>query len=116
MVSDAVHVRALLAKGLDSLFCAQVLDPGPSSGNRPVVAVHDEYFFEAVYLPVHKCEHALRREDASVDTDTAINVRYWISTDHPRTYEDLEGIDEFRSDLAADYVSVVKGRPAGVVS
>lgn len=45
--------------------------------------------------------------------DTAVAVRYWIATDTPSNFPDLEGIDDFRKELAADYVSVVKGRPAG---
>ncbi len=48
-----------------------------------------------------------------MDTDTSVAVRYWISTDHPKDFPDLDGIDEFRKELSSDYVSVVKGRPAG---
>lgn len=44
---------------------------------------------------------------------TAINVKYWIASDQGRNFTDLEGIEEFRRELAADYISVVKGRPAG---
>jgi hypothetical protein len=36
-----------------------------------------------------------------------------IASDQGRKFTDLDGIDEFRRELAADYVSVVKGRPAG---
>jgi hypothetical protein len=42
----------------------------------------------------------------------AITVKYWISSDS-RSFVDLEGIDEFRRELATDYVSVVQGRRAG---
>jgi hypothetical protein len=45
--------------------------------------------------------------------ETAVKVDYWISSDQGRNFQDLDGIDEFRRELAADYVSVVKGRPAG---
>ena len=48
-----------------------------------------------------------------METDTSIAVRYWISTDQPKGFPDLDGIGEFRESLAADYISVVKGRPAG---
>jgi len=48
-----------------------------------------------------------------METDVSIAVRYSISTDHPKDFPDLNGIDDFRSDLTANYVSVVKGRPAG---
>lgn len=48
-----------------------------------------------------------------METGTAINVKYWIASDQGRNFSDLDGIDEFRRELAADYVSVVKGRPAG---
>jgi hypothetical protein len=48
-----------------------------------------------------------------METDTSIVVRYWIATDHPSDYPDLEGIGEFRRELANDYVSVVRGRPSG---
>src|SRR5258708_30562519 len=48
-----------------------------------------------------------------MDTGAAITVKYWIASDQGRKFADLEGIDDFRRELAADYVSVVKGRPAG---
>ena len=48
-----------------------------------------------------------------METGTSIAVRYWIATDRPRDFPDLEGIDDFRNELALDYASVVKGRPAG---
>ena len=48
-----------------------------------------------------------------METDTSIAVRYWIATDRAIDFPDLEGIDDFRKELAANYVSVVKGRPAG---
>jgi hypothetical protein len=47
-----------------------------------------------------------------MNTGTAVTVKYWIAT-NSLTFHDLEGIDDFRKELAADYVSVVKGRPAG---
>jgi len=46
-------------------------------------------------------------------SDTAVVVRYWIATDHPVDFPDLDGIEEFRNDLAAEYVSLVRGRPSG---
>src|SRR2546423_8054503 len=48
-----------------------------------------------------------------MDTQTAITVKYWIATDQGRNFCDLDGIDEFRRELAADYVSLAKGRPTG---
>lgn len=48
-----------------------------------------------------------------METGTSIAVRYWIATDRPRDFPDLEGIGDFRDDLAANYVSIVKGRPTG---
>src|SRR5712692_3555828 len=48
-----------------------------------------------------------------MDTGTAITVKYWIATDQRSTFPDLDGIDDFQRELAADYISVVKGRPAG---
>jgi hypothetical protein len=48
-----------------------------------------------------------------MDTQTAITVKYWIASDQGRNFRDLDGIAEFRRELAADYVSLVKGRPAG---
>ncbi|MGH9515400.1 MAG: hypothetical protein ACRD3P_06945 [Terriglobales bacterium] len=48
-----------------------------------------------------------------MDIGAAITVKYWISSDQDRNFVDLQGIDEFRRDLARNYVSVVKGRPAG---
>ncbi len=48
-----------------------------------------------------------------METGTAINVKYWIASDQGRNFTDLDGIDEFRRELASDYISVVKGRPAG---
>jgi hypothetical protein len=48
-----------------------------------------------------------------MDTGVAITVKYWIASDQGRKFADLEGVDDFRRELAADYVSVVKGRPAG---
>jgi hypothetical protein len=48
-----------------------------------------------------------------MERDTSVVVRYWISTSIPSSFPDLEGIDDFRNELAADYVALVKGRPAG---
>jgi hypothetical protein len=45
--------------------------------------------------------------------DTAVCIEYWIATDHPATFDDLEGIDEFREELSQEYVSLVRGRPSG---
>jgi hypothetical protein len=47
-----------------------------------------------------------------VSTGNAIIVKYWISTDH-LPFADLKGIEEFRDELASEYVSVVSGRAAG---
>lgn len=47
-----------------------------------------------------------------MDTGTAVTVKYWIATD-VREFHDLEGIEDFRKELAAEYISVVKGRPTG---
>lgn len=48
-----------------------------------------------------------------MEKSTSVMVRYWIATDSPINFRDLEGIDDFRKDLAAEYLSLVKGRPAG---
>jgi hypothetical protein len=48
-----------------------------------------------------------------METDTSLMVRYWIPTDQPATFDDLKGIDDFRKDLGANYISIVRGRPAG---
>jgi hypothetical protein len=44
-----------------------------------------------------------------MSTENAIVVKYWVSTDH-LPFEDLNGISEFRDELASAYVSVVSGR------
>jgi len=43
----------------------------------------------------------------------AVSVRYWVSTDRPVGFPDLEGVDEFRNELASEYAALVRGRPAG---
>jgi hypothetical protein len=48
-----------------------------------------------------------------METDTSVVVRNSISTDHPNDYPDLNGIDEFRTELANEYVSVVRGSSSG---
>jgi hypothetical protein len=48
-----------------------------------------------------------------MNTRTAITVKYWIASDQGRNFDDLQGIDGFRRELNAEYISVVKGRPAG---
>jgi hypothetical protein len=48
-----------------------------------------------------------------MERTTSVAVRYWISTDTPFDFPDLEGIDDFREELGSNYVSLVKGRPAG---
>src|SRR4051794_8560298 len=48
-----------------------------------------------------------------MNTRTAITVKYWIASDQGRNFDDLQDIDEFRRELNAEYISVVKGRPAG---
>ena len=55
----------------------------------------------------------MERARFPMETDTSVAVRYWISTDHPKDFPDLDGIEDFRNELSSDYVSVVKGRPAG---
>jgi hypothetical protein len=47
-----------------------------------------------------------------VERENAIVVRYWVATDH-RPFPDLEGIEDFRKELAEAYVSIIDGRPAG---
>jgi hypothetical protein len=51
--------------------------------------------------------------EGAMDSGTAISVKYWIASDQGRNFRDLDGIDEFRRELTANYISVVKGRPAG---
>ena len=43
----------------------------------------------------------------------AVSVRYWVSTDSPVGFPDLDGVEEFRNDLAGEYVALVRGRPSG---
>ena len=43
----------------------------------------------------------------------AVSIRYWVSTDSPVGFPDLQGIDEFRNELAKEYAALVRGRPAG---
>jgi hypothetical protein len=45
-----------------------------------------------------------------MERENAIVVQYWVSTDH-RPFPDLEGIEDFRNELAEAYVSIVDGRP-----
>ncbi|HEV2224506.1 MAG TPA: hypothetical protein VGY31_12355 [Terriglobia bacterium] len=45
--------------------------------------------------------------------DTSVAVRYWIATSRPGDFPDLDGIHDFRKELASHYVSIVKGRPTG---
>ncbi|HEV7522630.1 MAG TPA: hypothetical protein VGP89_16115 [Candidatus Angelobacter sp.] len=47
-----------------------------------------------------------------MSTGNAIVVKYWVSTDH-LPFDDLKGIQEFREELAPEYISVVSGRAAG---
>jgi hypothetical protein len=54
----------------------------------------------------------MQRKENPVSTGNAIVVKYWVSTDH-LPFDDLKGIEEFRSELASAYVSVVSGRAAG---
>lgn len=50
-----------------------------------------------------------------MQTRTAVKVKYWISANSidQRKNLDLIGVDDFRRELAADYISVVQRRPAG---
>ncbi|MFI5419452.1 MAG: hypothetical protein ACHQ1H_00645 [Nitrososphaerales archaeon] len=48
-----------------------------------------------------------------METDTAVVIRYWISSDDPIDFPDLDGIEEFRNALSDDYLTVVRGRPSG---
>jgi hypothetical protein len=49
-----------------------------------------------------------------METGMAIKVNYWTSTDHPADfYNKISGMTKFKNDLAENYLSVVKGRPAG---
>lgn len=43
----------------------------------------------------------------------AVSVKYWVSTDSPVGFPDLQGVDEFRIELAREYATLVRGRPAG---
>ena len=43
----------------------------------------------------------------------AVSVRYWVSTDSPVGFPDLQGVDEYRNELAKEYAALVRGRPAG---
>ena len=43
----------------------------------------------------------------------AISVRYWVSTDSAVGFPDLQGVEEFRNELAEEYAALVRGRPTG---
>lgn len=49
-----------------------------------------------------------------MQSGSAIKVSYWAAQNGPSSIADFEGIEEFRGSLAEEYVSVVKGRPAGL--
>jgi hypothetical protein len=44
----------------------------------------------------------------------AITVKYWAAQSGDTGLRDIDGIDDFRNELADDYVAYVKGRPAGL--
>jgi hypothetical protein len=50
----------------------------------------------------------------NIRRDMAITVRYWAAQAGAAGLQDLDGIDDFRDDLAEDYVALVKGRPGGL--
>ncbi|HXA78694.1 MAG TPA: hypothetical protein VNV41_16285 [Candidatus Acidoferrales bacterium] len=44
----------------------------------------------------------------------SVKIRYWVSHNNTSLqFRDLEGIEDFRAELADAYVSTVQGRPAG---
>jgi hypothetical protein len=45
------------------------------------------------------------------DSGTAVRVNYWAEKTGDWALHDLAGIDDFRRELAEDYVSFVQGRP-----
>ena len=49
-----------------------------------------------------------------METGMAITVNYWVSGDQPAIFDQgVEGLAEFEHDLSENYISLVKGRPAG---
>ncbi len=50
-----------------------------------------------------------------METGTSIKISYWAppKNDGSMSIDDFDGIDEFRAELAQDYISVIHGRPAG---
>ena len=49
-----------------------------------------------------------------METSIAIKANYWVPTDQPETFDELiVGIEEFKLELAHNYLSVIKGRPGG---
>jgi hypothetical protein len=49
-----------------------------------------------------------------MNSGIAIKVNYWAAQSGPASITELDGIEEFRSSLAEEYVTVVKARPAGL--
>jgi hypothetical protein len=49
-----------------------------------------------------------------METGASVKVTYWAEQKAPGSLYDLEGVDEFRDELAADYLSVVHARPGGL--
>src|ERR1700688_2801922 len=46
-----------------------------------------------------------------MEVGMAVRIDYWAAQKGARELHDLEGIDEFREQLEANYVAVVRGRP-----
>jgi hypothetical protein len=53
-------------------------------------------------------------EDKSMDIGGAVKIKYWAAQEGEAGLRDLEGIDEFRGALKANYLSQVHARPAGL--
>lgn len=49
-----------------------------------------------------------------METGAAVKITYWAAQSGDYGLVDLDGIDEFRTELARDYVSIVRGRPGGL--
>lgn len=43
----------------------------------------------------------------------SVSFRYFVSSDRRAGFPDLDGIDDFRNELANDYVTLIRGRAAG---
>jgi hypothetical protein len=53
-------------------------------------------------------------QNLSPESSASISVQYWAAKEGAVKLADFDGIDEFRTEIAAEYAGIVKGRPAGL--